>query len=276
MLTAILQRATLALTPTSDSPRLDAEVLLSHALACNRSQLRLKTTLTDTQLSLFQALVTRRQQRIPIAYLIGQKEFWSLMLMITPAVLVPRPETELLVETVLHLISHKEAHIADLGTGSGAIALALVSERLNWRVTATDLSQAALDIAIQNATHLQLHHLTFKLGSWTDAFAPNDRFDAIVSNPPYLAMDDPYLVNTDISHEPVSALVADNQGLAAYQTITTHAINFLKPGGYLCFEHGATQAACVRAILQHHAFVTITTLKDLAGLDRVTYGHIRL
>jgi len=272
---AALLTASETLKATSESPRLDAEILLSHVLDLTRTQLRLHPTrlLTDVQNSLYQTFIHRRQTREPIAYLVEKKEFWSLSLRTTAAVLVPRPETELLVETVLSLITTLDARIADLGTGSGAIALALASEKSTWQLIATDICLAALTIATHNAIHLGLENVEFRQGSWTDVFSKNERFDAIVSNPPYLAIDDPHLKDTEISHEPRHALVADKQGLADYHTLALTARDFLKPHGLLIVEHGAEQASAVQAILRGMGFKGVQTLNDLAALPRVTYGY---
>lgn len=273
----LLPIAAEALLPYSDSPRLDAEILLSHVLNLTRTRLRLhgSRTLTAEENTRYQAFIKRRQTREPIAYLVGHKEFWSLSLQISAAVLVPRPETELLVETVLAFISERHAHIADLGTGSGAIALALASERASWQLVASDFCPQALAVAAANATRLGLNNVEFRHGSWTEVLREHERFDAIVSNPPYLAADDPHLQATEISHEPRTALVADQQGLADYHTLCTHARAFLKPRGLLILEHGAEQAAAVQAILQKAGFSGVQTIDDLAALPRVSYGYHR-
>ena len=274
-ITQSLTAASLTLSTTSTSPRLDAELLLSHVLGWSRSQLRSRDdyVLTEAEHGAYQALIIRRVAREPIAYLVGTKEFWSLTLKVTPAVLVPRPETELLVETILHLIKAPHATIADLGTGSGAIALALAPEQLNWHIIASDVSLEALAVATENAQRLKLTSIEFRHGAWTDVFTPQERFDAIISNPPYLAENDPHLLNSEISHEPRTALVADSEGLADYQILSETCKAFLKQGGLLIFEHGREQSLAVQAILQKEGFVRIHTLPDLAGLPRVTYGY---
>lgn len=266
------------LQSTSDSPHLDAELLLAHCLGYSRTQLRLhmEQCLTVAECEAYDTLLERRYQREPIAYLTGNKEFWSLPLRITTDVLVPRSDTECLVEAVLAQLTATTAAIVDLGTGSGAIALALASERPAWRVVATDLSLAALEVARDNAQRLQLTRIEWRHGSWTEALLAGEYFDAIVSNPPYLSYDDPHLYDSEISHEPTQALVAADQGLAAYHNITAQSIAFLKPGGWLFFEHGATQDTILREILAQYGFENIQTLNDLSGLPRVSYGQARL
>lgn len=272
---AWLKQATQALQASSSSAKLDSDLLLSHVLNCRRSQLwlRAEQSLTEDQQTQAQALLQRRLLREPIAYILGHKEFWSLTLAVNPAVLIPRPETEHLVETALRLIPNPQASLLDLGTGSGAIALACAQERPRWRIVAGDISPAALAVAQRNAQALKLHNIDFRQGSWLEVAQAGECFDAIVSNPPYLAEDDTHLVASEISHEPRLALVADHHGLAAYQTIVAQASDFLKVGGYLMFEHGAEQAQAIQQLLEQAGFHAITTSPDLSGLERITYGQ---
>lgn len=268
-----LSKANQRLQATSCSARLDAELLLAFVLGYSRSQLTLyeAQALTEAQQQAFQRLIDRRLGLEPIAYLLERQEFWSLNLAVSPAVLVPRPETEHLVEAALRLIPQPQARVADLGTGSGAIALSLASERPQWQIVASDISLEALKVAQHNAKALHLNHVEFRNGSWTGVFHVGERFDAIVSNPPYLSFDDPHL--PALKHEPRCALVAEHQGLAAYQAILEKSPDFLKPGGYVILEHGGEQADAVQRLLRAQHFEEIHTIHDLAGWPRVSIGR---
>jgi release factor glutamine methyltransferase len=208
----------------------------------------------------------------PIAYLIGTKGFWNFDLKVTADVLVPRPETELLVEIILEHLDSKKQLIADLGTGSGAIALALASERPEWQLVATDSSQAALNLAEENAKNLQLNNIEFRQGSWAAALK-RENFDAIVSNPPYIDKGDTHLKQGDVRYEPVQALVAEDQGLADLKQIAAQALDKLKPGAILLMEHGYQQGEAVRHLLTQSGYNEIQTYKDLAGLERATMAR---
>jgi len=215
-------------------------------------------------------LLARRAHGEPVAYLTGRREFWSLELNVTPDVLIPRPDTELLVEQALARIPENSAWtITDLGTGSGAVALAVAKERPRCRVIATDISAAALAIARRNAQQLNIRNIEFRHGEW---FAPLAGLvvDLIVSNPPYVAEGDPHLTQGDVRFEPHTALVAGHDGLTAIRRIAAGAAAHLAPGGWLLLEHGADQGAAVVRILAAHGFTAITSHRDLAGLDRVT------
>ncbi len=218
----------------------------------------------------FKALLTRRLAGEPMAYLRGRQGFWSLDLDVTPDVLVPRPETERLVELALARMGAR-GRLTDLGTGSGAIALALASERPDWQIIATDRSAAALAVAAGNAHRLGLH-VEFRHGDW---FAPlaGERFNIIVSNPPYIAPDDTCLQGDGVRHEPRAALAAAADGLADLATITAAAPDHLLPGGWLLLEHGADQDPAVRELLAGAGFEGIATHVDLAGRPRVTLGQ---
>lgn len=220
----------------------------------------------------FKQLVERRVGGEPLAYITGHCGFWTLDLAVNPAVLVPRPDTETLMETALELLPPHECSVVDLGTGSGAIALALASERPAWHVTATDASPQALACARANAERLQLQQLQFFQGRWFQPLAAR-RFDAIVSNPPYVAADDSHLRAAELMHEPATALVAADNGLADLAHITNHAPHYLKPGGWLLLEHGHDQGAAVRKLLRHAGLDAIATHKDLGGNERVTFGR---
>jgi release factor glutamine methyltransferase len=216
---------------------------------------------------LFLAAVERRAAGEPLAYITGVREFWSMPLVVTPAVLVPRPETELLVELCLKEMDAAPRLVADLGTGCGAIALALARERPDWMIIATDMSLAALEVAAINRERLGVANLALRAGGWCDAL-PAEAFDAIASNPPYIASDDPAL--QELSHEPQQALVADNDGYADLFRIAAGARARLKSGGLLLLEHGAGQSERLRQELVALEYLDPITHQDLAGFERVT------
>jgi release factor glutamine methyltransferase len=254
--------------------RVDAELLLAHALGVSRASLyaRPEEEPDAGVRETFLRLVDERSRGVPVAYLIGHREFWSLDLAVTPAVLVPRPDTERLVELALARIPRGgEADVADLGTGSGAIALALASERPHARIVATDLSEAALDVARANARRLALTNVAFASGDWHAAL--QGRFDLIVSNPPYIAADDPHL-DGDLRHEPASALVAGADGLDALRRIVGGAAARLRPGGWLLVEHGFDQGDAVRRLFRESGFLDVETARDAGGRERVTLGRV--
>lgn len=257
----------------SDSAALDAELLLAHSLGKPRSWLRgfADEPISTKALEEFQSLCERRKQGEPVAHILGHREFWSLALKVTPDTLIPRPETELLVELALEKIT-EEATVADLGTGSGAIALAIASERPNATVFATDLSGAALAVANENSRTLQLENLRFFQGSWCEALQPR-RHDVIVSNPPYIDAADEHLQQGDVRFEPDSALIAAENGLADLRTIATQARDYLTPGGWLLMEHGWQQGPAVNKLLQELGYGRVSTAADLAGNGRVTLGQ---
>jgi release factor glutamine methyltransferase len=207
---------------------------------------------------------------VPIAYLMGRREFWSLPLIVTPAVLVPRPETETVVEQALQLVPRDEPCSAlDLGTGCGAIALCLASERPHWAITGVDLSPQALQVAAQNSVALQMPQIRWRLGCWFDAVG-SERFDLIVANPPYIAAADPALES--LAAEPAMALASGPTGLGALNAIIAQAPNHLHAGGRLVLEHGITQALAVASMLEQHGFASIQTFADFSGRPRVTLG----
>lgn len=248
---------------------LDAELLLASATALSRAGVLAhgERRLTGEALARWRATSARRLAGEPLAYIEGHKHFWSLDLAVTPDVLVPRPETELLVERCLAALPASAGRVADLGTGSGAIALSLALERPQWMLVATDASAAALGVARDNAGRLGLANVAFRLGRWCQALAA-DRFDAILSNPPYVAPDDPALLA--LRHEPRSALAAEAEGYADLLQIIDCAPDHLQPGGLLLLEHGATQARRVQAALVARGYARVVCHSDLAGLDRVT------
>ncbi len=260
----------------SDNPRLDVEVLLAHVLRCDRSYFYTwpEKNLTTEQKKAFAQLLERRQRGEPIAYLTGEREFWSLRLHVSADTLIPRPETELLVELSLDLVPADSARVLDLGTGTGAIALALATEKKDWQVLAVDNNDGAVKLALKNVERCSLDNVTVVSSHWFSAVSAEEHFDLIVSNPPYVDGDDPHLSMGDVAFEPKQALVADDQGLADLQTIIAQAKSFLRPGGYLLLEHGATQGAAVRECFDRHDYVEIATHRDLAELERVTLGRL--
>lgn len=262
--------------PYSDSPRLDAEVLLCHVLNVTRSYLYTwpDQVLTAKQYTQFQALLARRVQGEPIAYLMGSKEFWSLDLQVTENTLIPRPETEILVEQALARLSpDSQAQVIDLGTGSGAIALAIAQERPHCRIVATDNSSAALAIAQTNAQRLGIHHqIEFLQSDWW-ATLGDKQATLVVSNPPYIAKMDPHLTQGDVRYEPRCALVAGKDGLVDIQQIISQSFSHLQAQGWLLLEHGSDQAEAVRQLFQQYTYEAIITYPDLAGLPRITVGQ---
>jgi len=260
------------LAAASPSAGLDAELLVAQVLGAGRASLVADPDrgLAPEELLALESLVRRRLAGEPVAYLTGRREFWSFELEVTPDVLVPRPETELLVERALAAIAGLEnPAVLDLGTGSGAIAIAVAAERPDAEVTAIDASAAALRVAQRNAAGLGLRNLRFCEGDWYTPLA-GARFDAIVSNPPYVAAGDPALAA--LAHEPRLALVGGSDGFEALAVVASGAPRHLVPGGSLLVEHGASQGAAVRRLLQSAGLEKITTRADLAGLDRVTEG----
>lgn len=272
-----LKEAKEALAPTSDSPHLDAEVLLCYVVGKNRAYLKTwpERQLTERQQQQFLDLIHQRQRGFPVAYLIGRREFWSREFWVTPDVLIPRPETELLVELALNLIPENESlQIADLGTGSGIIALTLAAERPAIQVTATDASATALQVAQQNARQLNVANVQFVKSDW---FKQLDGavFDAVISNPPYIAAGDPHLQQGDLRFEPPQALASGEQGMKDINAIAETARNHLKAAGHLLIEHGFDQQAQVQAVFNRYHYRNVRTFTDLAGLPRVTGGEWR-
>ena len=229
--------------------------------------------LTDAQIEKIQALVARREKGEPIAYLLGEAEFWSLALRVTTDTLIPRPETELLVEAALARMNNVQSGmLVDVGTGSGAIALALASERKNWNIVATDTSWRALQVAKENR---DAHHLTgvrFLEARWLSPFK-HASLDIVVSNPPYIAPNDSHLAEGDVRFEPRSALISDDNGLNDIRHLVGQGMETLKPGGWLLLEHGWYQGNVVQSILQQAGYVERELLQDLAGHDRVSLGR---
>jgi len=267
-----LRSAVRSLDGHSDSPRLDAELLLGKILGLSRSGLiaRGDDAVAGECEHAYAHLIEQRRQGAPVAYLTGSREFWSLALRITPAVLVPRPETEVLVELALERLPRDEqSSVLDLGTGSGAIALAIASERPRARVTGIDISRPALDVARQNACDLGLSRIDWRLGSWFEPVR-GERFDMIVANPPYVAAADPALEK--LAAEPAIALCDGPTGLEALSTIVGSAEAHLNERGWLLVEHGSGQATAVSQLLLRHGFMGIRSHPDLSGRPRVTLG----
>jgi len=267
-----LREAVAALAASSPSPRLDAEVLLRHVTGCSPADLvaRAERTLTENEECRFEELVARRRAGEPVAYLTGEREFWSLTLTVTPAVLIPRPETELLVERALaHIPVDARWTIVDVGTGSGAIALAIARERPRCRVIATDRSPEALAVARANAQRLDIANIEFFEGDWLEPLGKLSP-EMIVSNPPYVRAGDPHLNEGDVRFEPKGALVGGPDGLDAIRALAQQAFAHLMPGGWLLLEHGHDQATDVAAILTEAGFCEIACHRDLSGHDRVT------
>ena len=268
-----MTRANLKLAD-SPSARFDAEILLAHALECTRSFLYAnpELELPGFRCETFKKLVKLRAQGHPIAYLTESSEFWSLPLKVNPDVLIPRPDTELLVEAALEKIPPEaDWRIADLGTGSGAIALAIASERKKCEIHATDNSVAALNVARENASLLNLSQIQFHCGSWNEPL--KGKFHLVVSNPPYIDGDDPHLDRGDLRFEPRVALTPGSDGLSAIRTISQLVQPILVEGGWLMFEHGWNQGPMTREILEAAGFINVKTLQDLQDHDRVTVAE---
>lgn len=260
-----------------DAPRLEAELLLAYLLRKPRTYLYSwpERRLTTEQLALLEQLLSRRLAGEPLAYITGWREFWSLDLLVTPATLIPRPETELLVEQALGLIPEgKNKSVADLGTGCGAIAAAIAIERPECRITATDLSPDALSIAVENLRRLGLNNVTCLSGNWYQPLPSNRQFDLILSNPPYIEAEDPHLNQGALPWEPQIALRAGQDGLEAIRRIVSGAPGYLQQGGWLLLEHGFDQGPKVRQLMHEAVFVKIHTIQDLGQHERVTLGRI--
>jgi release factor glutamine methyltransferase len=260
--------------PDSPTPRLDAELLLANILGKSRSYLHTwpERELDAAQLERYQAAIARRQAGEPVAYILGQQGFWSLELEVAAHTLIPRPDTELLVETVLTLLPATPAALLDLGTGTGAIALALASERPAWRLTGVDRVAEAVALAERNRLRLKLINAAFVESHWFSALA-GQRYQLIVSNPPYIAADDRHLAEGDVRFEPSSALVAGADGLDDIRLIIEQAPGYLDAGGWLLLEHGFDQAGTVRELLCERGFIAVESRRDLAGHERISLGR---
>lgn len=293
VLTQDITHLTAALALDSSSARIEVQSLLQRALNVSRAYLLAypERRLDDTEQTHYAELLQRRLQGEPIAYILGEREFFGLKFKVTPATLIPRPETELLVELALQqcgrvaasppgthrppacgdIPSQQQCRILDLGTGSGAIALSIAHARPAVEVVAVDASTEALAVAGENAQRLGIYNANFVHGHWYSALGAQ-RFDLIVSNPPYIAADDTHLQQGDLRFEPLSALASGSDGLEDIRHIVTHARTHLNSGGWLLLEHGYDQAAPVRNLLQQAGFGAIFSACDLAGIERVSGG----
>ncbi|MDF9618729.1 peptide chain release factor N(5)-glutamine methyltransferase [Pseudomonas entomophila] len=261
--------------PDSPTERLDAELLLAAALGKSRSYLHTwpERIVSSEAAELFAGYLERRRAGEPVAYILGQQGFWKLDLEVAPHTLIPRPDTELLVETALELVPAKPARVLDLGTGTGAIALALASECPAWQVTAVDRIEEAVALAERNRQRLGLGNVQVRASHWYEALE-GERFDLILSNPPYIRAADPHLVAGDVRFEPSSALVAGEDGLDDLRVIVAQAPQYLLPGGWLLLEHGYDQASAVRELLTAGGFVDVASRVDLGGHERISLGRL--
>jgi release factor glutamine methyltransferase len=273
----VTRQATQLLANVSDSARLDAELLIAHVLNIPRSRFIADPDLEldQQQVNNVHEIIQRRAKGEPVAYLLGCKHFWDLELKVTPDVLIPRPDTELLVETALTLFpADKAITVIDLGTGSGAIAIAIAKARPHWHVCASDESKAALAVAIENAEQYQLHNLTLLQSHWFDNLVEGKRYHLILSNPPYIPINDPHLQQGDVCFEPREALVSGIEGLDAIRYLITASKQHLLDGGWLMLEHGYDQGERVCQLFVDNGYKDVHQRKDLGGHVRVTLGKV--
>ena len=264
-------QSTLNLDPST--ARIEVQCLLQHVLGVNRAYLMTypERILNGSETARYQGLFERRMQGEPIAYLLGAREFFGLDFKVTPATLIPRPDTELLVEIALQHLPQRGT-VLDMGTGSGAIALSIAHQRPDVAVVAVDASKAALDVARENAQRFNLANVRLMQSDWFSQLA-GQRFDLIVSNPPYIEQDDSHLSQGDVRFEPMTALASGSDGLDDIRRIVSGAKDHLTPGGWLMFEHGYNQAGRVRELLDQAGFDRVTSLRDLSGIERVTIAR---
>ncbi|CAM4166939.1 MULTISPECIES: peptide chain release factor N(5)-glutamine methyltransferase [Shewanella] len=269
-----LDWATTQLFEVSDSAKLDAEVMLLHIIHKQRSYLYTwpDERLTSEQVTEYKQMVSRRKIGTPIAHIVGEREFWSLPFMVNPTTLIPRPDTEILVETALNLPLADNAKVLDLGTGTGAIALSLAFERNTWQITAVDKVSEAVALAKANRDNLKLPQVEVLQSDWFDAINRYD-FNLIVSNPPYIDEEDEHLSQGDVRFEPHSALTAGEHGYADLFHIAEAARDYLAPGGYLLLEHGFGQALTVRDKMIELGYEAVATVRDFGSNDRCTLGR---
>jgi release factor glutamine methyltransferase len=274
-----LQYAVQHLAETSPSANLDAQILLSHILSCNHAHLIAwpEKKLNPQKIEKFQSLIKQRQKGIPIAHLTGYREFWSLNFKVNNSTLIPRPETETLVEFILQTFTEKEnLSILDMGTGTGAIAISLASEKSSWKIIASDISLPALALAKENSKMLNVKNVTFIQSDWfkniNQQITDKQPFDIIVSNPPYIAKDDPHLSMGDVRFEPESALTSGTIGMDDIEHLCSQAKNYLSTNGWLIIEHGYNQKTPVIKCFKHNNFKNITQQNDLSGHCRMTAG----
>lgn len=263
-----------ALTETSESPKLDAEVLLLDCISQSRTYLFTwpEKLLTDEQQAAFLSAIEKRKTGLPVAHITEYREFWSLNFKVSPATLIPRPDTETLVECALDKAINKQGRLLDLGTGTGAIALSLASELPLWQVIGCDFQPDAVALATQNQQNLAITNATIVQSDWFSALDAQ-LFDVIVSNPPYIDEQDPHLLEGDVRFEPLSALVAPKKGMAEIEHIIETGRNYLQKKGWLLLEHGYDQGQLVRDFFAKMAYKDISTVKDLGGNDRVTLAQ---
>ncbi len=269
-----LQQASLSLAESSPSAALDAQVLLTFVLQCNTAHLAAwpEKDLSEKQESDFQQLLQQREKGIPVAYLTGLREFWSLNFSVDNSTLIPRPETETLVEYILTKFNREDnLTLLDMGTGSGAIAIAIASEKPGWHIFASDTSEQALQLARQNSDFHQTDNITFTNSNWFENIRQND-FNIIISNPPYIADNDPHLQQGDVCFEPQSALTSGANGMDDIEHLCLHAGNHLKNNGWLIIEHGYDQKLAVAECFAKNGFTEIEQKKDLSGHTRMTAG----
>lgn len=253
----------------------EAAILLSHYLNVDHGYLYAwpEKLVSESIVKKYQAAIERRVSGEPLAYILGVKEFWSMPFKVTSDTLIPRPETEILIETILRLTPKTNLNVLELGTGSGIIACALANLRPNWHIQATDISEKALKVAAHNSQVLECSHIQFYLSDWFQS-VPLQSFDLIVSNPPYVEQDSRF-VNVETDFEPQGALYSGIDGLDAIRHIISASTQYLKANGLLCFEHGFKQAKPIQALLVQHGYHSIQTVQDLSGLDRVTFAYMR-
>lgn len=269
-----LNQANQILANSSPSPQLDAQVLLTHVLNCNTAHLAAwpEKELDEKQSERYLHLIDQRQQGVPVAHLTGQREFWSLNLAINNSTLIPRPETETLVEFILENYGDRQQlKLLDMGTGTGAIAVAIASEKPGWEIFASDNSAAALALTEHNKEHHQVSNITLLHSDWFDNIVHND-FDIIVSNPPYIASDDPHLQQGDVRFEPQSALTSGITGMNDIEHLCANAKNYLTNNGCLIVEHGYNQKQLVAECFSRHDYTAIRQVEDLSGHSRMTAG----
>ncbi len=267
------------LSPASDTALLDTELLLCHSLSVDRAWLKTwpDKILSAPDMQRFEQLFRRRLEGEPVAFIIGSQGFWTLDLKVSPHTLIPRPETELLVETAMQLELPNNSQVLDLGTGTGAIALALASEYPQWQMTAVDVQASAVELAEQNRLACRLKNVTIYQSDWFAAVAnrqPQTLFNLIVSNPPYIEIDDAHLFEGDVRFEPASALVSGTQGLDDLQLVIGQSSEFLAPAGWLLVEHGHAQGLAVRDLFNEAGYVLVETRQDYNQLDRITLGRL--